>query len=354
METYDFIADVNELKWAFDHLYKRPQLWESYSFVLAVRNKKLTDEEKLTLGMTGRQKEFLQTEVLRGPRVKSLQQIKTTYDNMVNNITNQLKNNDLKSVSHLFLDDTLRGNLEAANSRSIEAKEGFLSENPWTFEHFLKVLYRFNVDKRAYATSNGSFVPEKCMVVLTYINPANDMHVIDQVMADIQDLKTRIVTAVINGKEFTEIGPLYQEYTNMIDKIKHYKAQFKGTKYWVDFDIDLPAWFKESSIYMNKFKSVFNSYFGKGNYLLVNTGGGYHVLVKQKAMKCNPNNICKDLTAIYKEGVADGNPEYLNEKGECKFEAELNNSQIPGLPLPGTYQYGRLVTIDNKEDFIDD
>jgi hypothetical protein len=29
----------------------------------------------------------------------------------------------------------------------------------------------------------------------------------------------------------------------------------------------------------------------------------------------------------------------------------VNDSQIPGLPLPGTYQYGRPVTVLNKEDF---
>ena len=39
------------------------------------------------------------------------------------------------------------------------------------------------------------------------------------------------------------------------------------------------------------------------------------------------------------------------EKGNVKFEAIVNDSQIPGLPLPGTYQYGRPVTVINKEDF---
>ena len=35
----------------------------------------------------------------------------------------------------------------------------------------------------------------------------------------------------------------------------------------------------------------------------------------------------------------------------CKFECIVNDSQIPGLPLPGTYQYGRPVTVLNKDDF---
>ena len=41
----------------------------------------------------------------------------------------------------------------------------------------------------------------------------------------------------------------------------------------------------------------------------------------------------------------------LDANGNDKFECIVNNSQIPGLPMPGTYQYGRAVRIINKEDF---
>jgi hypothetical protein len=34
-----------------------------------------------------------------------------------------------------------------------------------------------------------------------------------------------------------------------------------------------------------------------------------------------------------------------------KFECIVNDSQIPGIPMPGTFQYGRPVRIINKEDF---
>ena len=58
------------------------------------------------------------------------------------------------------------------------------------------------------------------------------------------------------------------------------------------------------------------------------------------------------LTALYEKYVADGEEPYLDEKGVCKFECIVNDSQIPGIPLPGTYQYGRPVKVLNKEDFI--
>ena len=54
---------------------------------------------------------------------------------------------------------------------------------------------------------------------------------------------------------------------------------------------------------------------------------------------------------MYDEGVEHGHKPYLDEKGNCKFECIVNDSQIPGIPLPGTFQYGRPVTVLNKDDF---
>jgi hypothetical protein len=42
---------------------------------------------------------------------------------------------------------------------------------------------------------------------------------------------------------------------------------------------------------------------------------------------------------------------HVDAKGNDKFECVVNDSQIPGIPMPGTYQYGRPVKIINKEDF---
>jgi len=107
----------------------------------------------------------------------------------------------------------------------------------------------------------------------------------------------------------------------------------------------------EASKYYKEMLEKLNARFGKGNYVIVDTSGGYHILVKTSAIKSNPHDFCKEVEAIYKQGVADGYQEYLDEKGVCKFECIVNDSQIPGLPLPGTYQYDRPVTVLNKEDF---
>ena len=54
---------------------------------------------------------------------------------------------------------------------------------------------------------------------------------------------------------------------------------------------------------------------------------------------------------LYDDSVKRGEEPYLDEKGNNKFECVVNDSQIPGVPLPGTYQYNRPVTVLNKEEF---
>jgi hypothetical protein len=92
--------------------------------------------------------------------------------------------------------------------------------------------------------------------------------------------------------------------------------------------------------------------YSKGNYAIIDTSGGYHILVKTKCIHRNPHHFCEDMIGLYKKGIAfDRCMPYLDDKGNDKFECIVNDSQIPGIPMPGTYQYGRPVRIVNKEDF---
>jgi len=321
-EMYQVISSVEELEWFFNHALFKPLPYESYSMVMVSRHKKLTKEEQETIGLTRKESEFLAVQCVRAPKIDHIQ-------------------------------------------------DG--EEAPFEFEKFLRHVRRFNVDKYAYTTALGQPLPEKTLAVLIYINPADDIKVADKVVETINNNKSAIVKAALVDKKNwkSDVLPVYQNFSNLENNIKHYKAQCKGSVYWMDYDIDVPAWFKDPpyikeekgddiiafvnyikpSPYFKDLKDVFNKYFGKGNYIVVDTGGGYHVLVRTCKIKFNPHIICEEVEKIYKQGIADGNPEYLDENGKTKFEAMVNDSQIPGLPLPGTYQYGRPVIVLNKEDF---
>lgn len=320
-DVYEVVADVNELKWFFEHVIQKPQVNESYTAVFVCRHKKLTDQEKVDLCLTRKQAEFLDVATFR--------------------------------LCHIHDAESLQ-------------------DNVWTFDKFLKQLRKFEVNKEAYTTGSGLPLPDKTLATIFYVNPCDNMKVCDKFVEEYNAVYTAIAKAHLGGKDLADNYQSYQWFDNAEDTLKHLRANQKGSRYWMDFDCDVPAWFKPLQLddwraddpnaptadevanhnkYYLLMLEKLNTRFGKGNYVIVDTSGGYHVLVRTNSIKSNPHDFCKEVKAIYEHGIADGHPEYLDEKGNCKFEAIVNDSQIPGLPLPGTWQYGHAITVLNKDDF---
>lgn len=287
----DMVANEEELKWFFDHAIKNPLPNESYSFVLVSRHKKLTKDQQKDLGLTRKESEFLRTETLRLPKFKV---------------------NDKVPV------------LE--------------------FSDFMRHVRRLNFDSYAYTTATGQPIPFSTLAVLFYANPCDDIKVWDFVSQKMDDKKTALLKAGLAGKKSVDYMQDVQTFGNVDSLIKHAKAQCKGTVYWVDFDIDLPAWAKHGK-FVEELKQTFYHYFGRGHFIMVDTSGGYHILCDHTKVKFNPHLIESHISGLYKTYLDMGYEAY------DKFECNLNDSSIPGLPLPGTYQYGRPVTVANKEDF---
>lgn len=337
-EVYDVVADTTELKWFFDHVIQKPQINESYTAVFVSRHKKLTKEEQEDIGLARKESEFLAVETFRLRHFK----------------------------------DAL-----------------YQDENNWTFERFLKHLRRLEVNKEAYTTNKGLPLPTKTLATIFYVNPCDNIKVCREFFNQYLDVTQSISKAMLNGKTTVDNLQSYQWFDNAESNLKHLRANQKGTRYWLDFDLDVPKWFKENVMseytyanaskfislkiyeswvaelskiqnrsciqdvsYVEGLRAMLNITYGKGNYVIVDTSGGYHILVKTSAIKANPHDFCRAVESIYRLGViAAGEESYLDEKGNSKFECIVNDSQIPGLPLPGTYQYNRKVTVLNKEDF---
>lgn len=329
LAVYNMLADVDELKWFFDHVIQKPTVNESYSAVFVSRHKKLTKEEQEVFGIAKRESEFLATQTFR---------LKTFKD--------ALKQDE---------------------------------EHNWTFDRFLQRIKRFNVDKYAYTTATGQPIPDKTLAIIFYVNPCDDMKVCTEFVNQYLTTNQAITKAMLGGKTTIDNLQSYQWFGNAENNLKHLKAKCKGSRYWLDFDIDVPQWWKagsreihlpeitsetigpakpdffddkRSSVdYYQEMKNRLDYYFGKGNYVIIDTSGGYHILVRVNAIKGDPHRFCSDMSSLYHYALFCGENSYLDDKGACKFECIINDSQIPGLPLPGTYQYNRPVTVVNKEDF---
>lgn len=299
---YQMIADVDELKWFFNHVIQKPQVNESYSAVFVSRHKKLSKEEQKTIGLTRKESEFLATQTFRLGKFKDA----------------------------LYIDE----------------------DNNWTFENFLKRVRRFNVDKYAYTTSLGDPIPEKTLAIVFYVNPCDDTKVCREFFNQYLDVSQGIAKAMISGKTTVDNLQSYQWFGNADNNIKHLKANCKGSRYWLDYDLDVPSWWKDSAEIYNTMLTRIEKFYKKGDYVIISTSGGYHILVRSTAIHFNPHELCVDMTQHYNYLITKCNkPRYIDDEGNEKFECIVNDSQIPGLPLPGTYQYGRPVTILNKKDF---
>ena len=314
-EVYDIVSDIAELKWFFDHVIQKPQINESYTAVFVSRHKKLTKEEQEDIGLTRKEAEFLAVETFRLAHFKD-----ALYQN----------------------------------------------ENNWTFDSFLKHLRRLEVNKDAYTTSKGLPLPTKTLATIFYVNPCDNIKVCREFFNQYLDVTQSISKAMLNGKTTVDNLQSYQWFDNAESNLKHLRANQKGSRYWLDFDLDVPKWFKDTKDqdvyappkathfikgYYKQMIDYLNEAFGKGNYVIVDTSGGYHILVRASAIKADPHNFCKDMQLVYQQAMTYGEEPYVDEKGNCKFECIVNDSQIPGLPLPGTYQYDKKVTVLNKEDF---
>ena len=298
-EVYDVVADVNELKWFFDHIIQRPAVNESYSAVFVSRHKKLTKEEQEELDLTRKESEFLATVTFKLRPIKDAQR---------------------KDAPEI-----------------------------WTFDQFLKTLRRLEVNKLAYTTAKGEPIPTSTISIIFYVNPSDDMKVCRKFVEEYNDVNEAISKAMLNGKPASDSYQSYQWFGKADSTIKHLRANQKGNRYWLDFDIDVPAWFKAS--YYDQLKTLLAEAYGLKNYVIIDTSGGYHILVRTSAIKQNPRLFSNKVYDLYQAGIKAGNEPYVDEKGNCKFECIVNDSQIPGLPLPGTYQYGKKVRVINKEDF---
>jgi hypothetical protein len=301
---YNVVGDENELKWFFDHCIYPLQPYESYSMVLVSRHKKLTEEEKLNFGLSRKESEFLKVETVRRPHFKD------------------------------------------ANKPDVQV----------SFIDFLAQVYKLNFDKRAYTTEKNLYIPEKTLSVIFYVNPCDDIKVWNSTVVELDGVKDSLIRAMLNGKQANlECKQNYQAFGNILNTIKHNKAKCKGTVYWLDYDIDVPDWWKVNTTnrYYLAMYSIFKNTFGKGNFVIISTSGGYHILVKTNSIHSNPHDVCREIDTIYQEGTLIYNEgPYVDTNGIVKYECVVNDSQIPGVPLPGTKQYNRIVTIINKEDFI--
>lgn len=325
LDHYKIMADETEFKWFYDHCVFPLKRNEAYAFCLSLRKKKLNEEDlKSPLGRV----EMLDPQVV-------------------------LTDHDGKT----------------------------------SYERFRKGVRMYECHKEAYIFG-GKTLPAKGMVCYFHINPCDELKVIkdlksyiyiheqeliDSAMRDI-DRANEIANISNDLRSFCDATPSLTAIDHMekrikslncktnesgtsqslykmcksLSKMKRLQFDNVGTKYWVDFDMDINA---EDIIHREVIEKSWYEYclakLGKGNFAIVETSGGCHTIVKTDVIHWNPNNFIMEF--LYTEVPnPDGKILAKTFSGLIK-ELEYNNNAM--IPVPGTYQYGYVVNVLNKEDF---
>lgn len=292
-EFYKLVADENEMKWFFDHILEPPEVFETYMVCLSARGKRIPPEER-EIYQLGRG-EMMRTELIR--------------------------------------------------------RKG----GNWNFDIYKQAPYKYNCHKSAMLTKSGLPYPEKCLVCYAYVNPSDELDCVDDTVVFYDKIKSELVRSYRKNSKDGVTDHL-EKLPKIFEHLRSCHASHLSRRIWrdYDFDVDVPEdvqdkLTKDTAKIFVKLAIVghANKFYGKGNYAIVDTAGGYHLLVKVSAIKDNPNNFIAAVQCTQ----FDHNEALKGRVGDLCKEVKLTEVGSQFVPLPGTLQYGRLVTIVNKEDF---
>lgn len=115
--------------------------------------------------------------------------------------------------------------------------------------------------------------------------------------------------------------------------------------------------FRNDEIFQKCYVALYNAgleLFGKSNFIIIKTSGGYHTLVKKECLTFNPNNFLPKVYECAEENfnVEEVIDEFVANDSSHKTKDGKNTVKRSALiPTPGCRQYEAYPIVMNKEDF---
>lgn len=296
-EYYNMVLDETELKWFFDQIIEKPLEYESYMILLACRGKKLTDEER-EFTKVGSRGEMMREELIH-----------------------------------------CRGGLK----------------QEWNFDIYRQAFYRYNCDKRSLLTTAGVPYPEHAMTVYSVINPSNEIDCIEDTFEHYNSERKNLTSAILRGSKIGVEDHLVK-MPKIFEHMKSCHAAHTSRRIWLDFDMDIKSEYRSVEVYEECYQILHKvglQLFGKGNFAIIKTNGGYHTLVKKSCLKFNPQNF---IDEVYNQAENPNFQKYFAEfmlNDSCHKTKTGNNviKRSAMIPTPGCRQYDSFPVVMNKEDF---
>lgn len=217
------------------------------------------------------------------------------------------------------------------------------------FSRFLRGIRRCETNKLAYLTKAGMPYPDKVLVLYANIAPADAYSAMMQQIDGLITTQRELTDSVLKNSR-DGIAQAYRNIRRSHTTGQSVFARSFGDAEWVDIDSDIEGYDSAGGREaIQEVKDFLGAETGKGNFMQIQTTGGFHWLLRKSKLagigrkyKADPiGTIISFMTSVFApNGIT------INEIVKNKNEM---------IPLPGTIQYGRhIVTVLNKEDFTED
>ena len=180
-----------------------------------------------------------------------------------------------------------------------------------SFESFLRVLRTMEVNQGGYTTANGKCIPEKCLSVYANINASSGLKAYKEFNTKMNDLLMDSISNQDGLKSFASLDTILMNC---------FQRQ-QGTKYLLDIDFDIPKELRDEFLF--PFVNILNE--NNVIYKVLETHGGFHVLIVRKTIGFNYTKILNELNLKAKQ---------LNPK----YEILKNVNDM--VPIAGVLQAG--------------
>lgn len=209
------------------------------------------------------------------------------------------------------------------------------------WDRFYRTIKKMETATGSYTTKNGSNIPSHAIMCYFNVNPSDSLKAYREFNQTMNEYMFELGQCASTGSDAS----------NVLDRIKKQDRLLmncyqknRGTRYWLDFDFDIP---KEQYLLNHLYELVYEVQKRNGIAYIIETQGGYHVLVSKDTKfdkNFNPKTLIEMMDRAIAQEITGVNTTSLKDLG---YEIIHNKNEM--VAIPGTYHYGKVVRILNKE-----
>ena len=178
-------------------------------------------------------------------------------------------------------------------------------------KNFLRAIKGFEVDEAYFKDKLGKTIPKNKLTVYANLRTTNSIKALRE----------------FNAKSFDRLTSNPNKMGDLNNLLLSCYQRSSGSKKFIDIDFDIP---KDRIDLVRKLVEEINKRnhikdFDSVNYKVIETNGGYHLLIEGKTIKSNIKKAIDFVNEIAKKELD-------------KYEIILNKNAM--VPIPGTYQAG--------------